>query len=271
MNFKKLLLLLSIIPFILSSCSSDDDGIGSEDEVKNYYPLVVENNWDFENTLSSPGQDNIVSNEKLSVSGVLNNNGAEVYELETDNPEGSGPVTLALTQGTLMKNASNLIYSGTFALGLEQIPDLELDFENVMIYDFSASSGTEIFSTSGSLEQSYENIPLKINYTITSEMGDSFVNFNVNDETYEDVINSKLVINLEVKTIPTSELPFPFTILQSQDAVIINNYFANNIGLIQSETETIIAFETLPIPGFSLEDLDYNTLQLLIDYSVSLE
>lgn len=271
MNIKKLTLLLSISLFISISCSSDDDGIGSGDDVKNYYPLVVENNWDFENTLSSPSQDDIISNEKLSVSNLLDDNGSDAYELETDNPEGSGPVTLALSQGILMKNASNLVYSGIFNLSLDQLPGVDLDLENVVIYDFSASSGTEIFSETGNLEQSFQNIPLEIVYSITSEMGDSFVNFDVNGVTYEDVINSKLVINLEVRTIPTSELPFPFTVLQSQDAVVINNYFANNVGLIQSETETTLTFEELPIPGFSMEDLEFNTLQLLVDYSVSLE
>lgn len=275
MIVKKISILLILSVLFLSSCSSDDSESISENEVKNYYPLVVENNWNFENTFSSPGLEDMLSYENLSISEMINANGLDAYELETDNPENSGPVTLALSQGILMKNNSSLIYTGTLGFSLDEFTaldlDLDLDLENLIIYDYSSVFGAELYTDTGSIEQSVEGIPIIINYTVSSEMGDSFDNFSVNSEVYEDVISSQLVANLQVETIPNPQLPFPITILQSQDAVVITNYFANNIGLIQSETDTNFEFEELPIPGFPLEDLDIYTLQLLVDFTVSLE
>jgi hypothetical protein len=277
----KLSLILGII--FLISCSSDDDAMNDvnegddntndpniEEVAENFFPLVVGNSWDYENTLSSPSQQDIVSNETLSVSTTSEVSGDTVYELNSDNPVGSGPVTLALSQGKLNKSNSSLLYTGEFGLGLNNFPEINFTLENTVIFDTSVSSGTELFSQDETIEQEFQGIPLTIDYTLTTIKGD---NFDTNGVTYDNVISSQLIVNLEITANITDPLPVSVTIVQSQDAVVVTNFFADGVGLIESETDTAIVFEdiTLPIPNLPLDDISFNTLQVLTDYNVTLE
>ncbi|NBC58517.1 MAG: hypothetical protein GVY05_09600 [Bacteroidetes bacterium] len=266
-------LLLAFGFGLLIACSSDDDSNTESNITGNFFPLVVNNSWDYENTLSSSvaGQDDIVTTETLSITGTTENSGNTVYELDTDNPAGSSPVTLALSQGVLRKNDASLIYTGQFGLGLTDFPEINFDVENVQIYDTSASLDTELFSQDGSIQQEFQGLPLSINYTLSSIMGDSFESFESNDVTYDNVISSQLIINLEITANITDPLPLNIPILQSQDAVVVTNYFADGVGLVQSETDTNFVFEDIPIPDFTLEDISLLTLQELVNYSVELE
>ncbi|QTY25941.1 hypothetical protein [Flavobacterium sp. CS20] len=280
----KLSLILGII--FLISCSSDDDAMNDvnegddntndpniEEVAENFFPLVVGNSWDYENTLSSPSQQDIISNETLSVSTTSEVSGDTVYELNSDNPVGSGPVTLALSQGKLNKSNSSLLYTGEFGLGLNNFPEINFTLENTVIFDTSVSSGTELFSQDETIEQEFQGIPLTIDYTLTTIKGDNFDTYETNGVTYDNVISSQLIVNLEITANITDPLPVSVTIVQSQDAVVVTNFFADGVGLIESETDTAIVFEdiTLPIPNLPLDDISFNTLQVLTDYNVTLE
>ncbi len=278
MSFKSIFYLLLAGVFVLSSCSSDDGDTSNnnnnpvtEEETLNYFPLAVGNNWDFENTLTSPNQEDIVSNENLSITNTVDVNGMTGYELESDNVSGSGPTTLALTQGTLFKENSSLKYTGVFGLGLENFPEVNFNVENTSIFDTDLPNETEMFSESGTIEQEFEGIPISIDYTLSTIMGDDFENFTVNGVSYDNVISSQLIVNLKITANITNPFPISFTILQSQDAITVNNYFANGIGLIQSETNTNLVFEEIPIPDVSLDDISFNTLQIVTDFSVTTE
>ncbi|RRO17940.1 hypothetical protein [Flavobacteriaceae bacterium 14752] len=275
-----LVFILGII--FLVSCSSDDDTAsdinddGNNDdnpvtEVENYFPLVVGNSWDYENTLSSPNQQDVVTNETLSIFETTEFNGSVVYELETDNPAGSGPATLALSQGTLVKDGSVLFYTGEFGLGLNNFPEVNFEIENAAIYNTAASTNAELFSQDGTIEQEFQGIPLSINYTLSTVMGNNFDTFESNGVTYDNVISSQLIVNLEIIANITDPLPISIPILQSQDGVIVTNYFADGIGLVESETNTNLMFEDIPIPGFQLDNISFNTLQVLTDFSITLE
>jgi hypothetical protein len=244
-----------------------------EEVAENFFPLVVGNSWDYENTLSSPSQQDIVSNETLSVSTTSEVSGDTVYELNSDNPVGSGPVTLALSQGKLNKSNSSLLYTGEFGLGLNNFPEINFTLENTVIFDTSVSSGTELFSQDETIEQEFQGIPLTIDYTLTTIKGDNFDTYETNGVTYDNVISSQLIVNLEITANITDPLPVSVTIVQSQDAVVVTNFFADGVGLIESETDTAIVFEdiTLPIPNLPLDDISFNTLQVLTDYNVTLE
>lgn len=278
MKFTKCFFLLIILFGMVTACSSDDDTMNDTtddnpdiEDIENFFPLIVNNSWDYENTLSSAGQDDVVTSETLSISSTSESNGETVYELETDNPGGSSPVTLALSQGVLSKNENSLLYTGQFGLGLTDFPEIAFDVDNILIYDTTASLDTELSSQAGSIQQNFQGIPLSIEYTLRSVMGESFDTYEVNGVVYDNVINSQLIINLEIIANITDPLPLNIPILQSQDAVVVTNYFADGIGLIQSETDTNLVFEDIPIPGFTLEDISFNTFQILTDYSVMLE
>jgi len=286
MKLLKFTFVLILGVFVLNACSSDDDAVvndvndntnenndnpDQEEVEENFFPLVVANSWDYENNLSSPGQDDVETTETLSITGTNDLNGNTVFELETDNPAGSSPVTLALSQGVVYKNNSSLLYTGQFGLGLTNFPEVNFDIENAAIYNTNASLDTELFSQSGNIQQEFQGIPLSIDYTLSTLMGDSFTSFESNGVIYDKVISSQLVVNLEVTANITNPLPVNIPILQSQDAVVVTNYFADGIGLIESETDTNLMFEDIPLPNFNLDDISFNTLQLITDFSVTLE
>lgn len=260
---KTLFYSLLISCFISISCSEDDTDTQNPQNDKNYFPLVINNSWDYQNTVSAPNQNDVVNQETLSISNSTLVGANTTFEFETTNPVNSAPTTLALSNGFLYKDGTSLIYTGSFGLGLPEFPDLNFEVQDGVIYDKNANEGTELFSFSNSIQESVEGFPITIDYTISSVMGNRIENLEVSGQTYDDVISSELVVNMTVSS------DFGIDILENQDVVVVTNYFAKDIGLIKSETDTnfnFISFPTLP-----LEDVTFFTLQELQSYNVSLD
>ena len=76
-------------------------------------------------------------------------------------------------------------------------------------------------------------MPLTIDYTLTTSKISLLNNLSVNGQSYSNVIGSKLVLTLNIyATIPVFG---NMAIIDNQDVIVINNYFAEDIGLIKSE------------------------------------
>lgn len=265
MTKKTLFYLVLLSSFMIISCSDDDGDSQTPQNDNNYFPLVVNNSWDYQNTVSSPNQDDIVDQETLTVEGTAQVGGNTVYEFGTSNLINAAPTTLALSNGVLYKMSSSLIYTGSFGLGLPEFPDVNFEVQDGEIYDKNANEDTVLFSFSDTLDETIEDVPITIDYTISSIMGSRFESIEVNNQTYENVISSKLVIDLEI----TADIGITVPVLNEQRVVEVTNYFAKDIGLIQSETDT--SFDFLTLPSLPFEDFSFFTLQEIEDFSVSLE
>ena len=265
MNISKLFCLL-LIGLAVYACSDDDTDIPDTNppvDADNFFPLVIGNTWDYENVTTSPGVEDFVSNETLSVAGST----GVLFDLETDNPMNAGPVTSALSQGVLSKSGDQLIFSGSLGFAVEGFPDFDIALDNAAIYDLSASQGSVMYNDSGSFQETIEGAPITFNYEIETVMGDSFNSYQVNGTTYDDVISSKIIVTLEI----TATLFFEVTILPEQQVVEIENYFANDIGMVFSNTDVIFDFielDQIPIP---VEDLEFVVTQSLESYDVELD
>lgn len=263
MKISKLFYLL-LIGLAIHACSDDDTdlpGGNTPEDIDNYFPLVAGNTWNYENVVMSPAQDDIVSNETLSVVGSTMGD----FDLETDNPMNAGPVTSALDQGVLRKSGSQLIFTGALGFAVEGFPNLEIALNDAAIYDVDASSGTILYADSGSSEETIENVPLTINYEIETVMGANINSYSVNGMTYNDVITSQIIIRLEIRAAGI------FTVLPEQDVIVIDNYFALDIGMVSSETEVEFDFTEvgqLPLP---IEDFMLSSTQSLESYTVELD
>jgi len=251
--------------FILTSCSEDDSNSPNTQNDKNYFPLVINNSWDYKNTISAPNQNDFESQETLSVSSSNQGGANTTFEFETTNPVNAAPTTLALSNGVLYKEGNTLVYTGSFGLGLPDFPGLTFDVQDGEIYDKNANEGDVLFTFSDTVEESIEGFPINIDYTVTSIMGNNFMDIQVSDQSYNDVISSKLVINMNI----SSNIGIEVDVLESQDVVILTNYFAKDIGLIKSETDT--NFDFISFPSLPLEDVSFFTLQELQSYNVSLD
>ncbi len=260
--------LLFLLSIVLFSCSEDDSEGGTTPvEPDNFFPLVTGNSWNYENVASFPDQDDIVSNETLSVVDSTTVGTTVNYDLATDNPQNASAVTLALSQGDVSKTDESLIVSGNLGFGFEGFPGINIAVENAAMYDTNATPNTQLFTDNGTIEQDFQGAPLTINYDVEILTGSNLDSYTVNGTTYSDVVSSQIKITLEVQV----TIFVPITILPSQEAVVIDNYFAKDIGLIYSETNTNLDFvelDQLPIP---LEDFSFIGTQSIESYNVDLE
>jgi hypothetical protein len=253
--------MLGVMLFI--SCSDDDNE--NPQNNTNYFPLVTSNSWDYQNTLSSQDQTDVVSEETLTVSGSNEVAGTTVYEFETSNPLNAAPTTLALSNGVVYKENSSLIYTGSFGLGIPGFPEVNFEIQDGKIYDKNANTDAELFTFSSTIQQTIEGIPITIDYTISTTMGERFESLTVSNELYEDVISSKLIVNMEI----SGNIGIPVTVLENQKVVEVTNYFAKDIGLIKGETDT--NFDFLTLPSLPFQDFSFFTLQELQSFNLNLD
>jgi hypothetical protein len=98
----------------------------------------------------------------------------------------------------------------------------------------------------------------------------------VSGSTYQDIIGSEFTVSLGVEATTTIPgVPFPLTIdvIEFQEVVKSTNYFANEIGLVESETELNVVFSDAlnQIPNFDLENIMALVEQNLATFQVTLE
>ena len=267
----KLVALFILLISIVSCSSSDDDNGEDIPNDTNYFPLVVNNSWEYNTIVTSPGVNDFVSQETLTLNNSSQQNGNTIYEFETDNPVNAAPTTSALSQGSVYKSGNSLFYTGAFGLGIPDLPSLNFNIEDAPIYQKNSPLGEELFSISDTQQEQIEGFPITISYTLSTETSENFSTLEVNGTSYNDVISSKIIVNVEIEVSITDPIPANVPILPAQNAVIITNYFAKDIGLIKSETNTEFEFIDVPIPDFQLIDINFFTLQEITDYNVNLE
>ncbi|WP_188458156.1 hypothetical protein [Psychroflexus planctonicus] len=270
------LLLLSLILFW--NCSSDDDNPSQDNSPKNYFPLVVENQWQYNNkqTANNETQD---TQETLSVANEEQTENGNVFLLDSDNNQTGVSFTSILSNGQVYKNEDQLLLTGSVDLGLDQteIPDFDIDFENVVIYNNNAIDGDLMFSEDQNTTlPEFNNITLNLSLSIESVSLGNIEEIDVNGEIYEDVIGSQFIVSIGVDATTTvPPLPFPITVqvIEFQEVINSTNYFANEVGLVQSETNLNVNFsdELNQIPDFNLEDIMVLIEQELATFQVTLE
>lgn len=279
---KKYLLLLLSIVFI--ACSSDDDSSsngngGQEPNPKNYFPLVEGNEWDYANMVSSSEDGNNETTEKLSVEEEQQTESGSRFRLSSTSDDINFSITGILSNGIIYKENSKLLLTGGFDLDLEDVeafPDFGIDFEDLVIFDAEANLGSIIFNDERNLTlPEFNNITLSIDVQIQATSLGSMDSMEVDGTTYEDVISSSFVVSIEgTASVVVPPIPFPITlnIIEKQDFVSSVNFFANEVGLIQSQTDINLEFadfgDQLPI---ELPDISASILQQLTTYNVTLE
>ena len=260
-------LLLIITALIIAACSEDDNSSPTNEETINYFPLSIGNTWDYNNQFSATGQADFSGNETISVSGTTQVSGNQAFELNSSNPENSGLTTSIFTQGALYKSSSSLIYNGSFSVNIPDFSGLDFSLENVPVYNTQLPAGTEMFVETETFQEELEGgISITIKVAVITNMDDTFESLSVNNTEYTDVISSEWIVELEVLA---AIGPVSIPILQEQQASVITNYFAKDVGLIKSESTTTLNFEV--IPQVPLEDIDSSSSQELTTYNVTLD
>ncbi len=277
MRTKVYSLFIGLISILFVNCSSSDDDSNSSSN-QNYFPLVINNEWDYENTRTISGNEEVFD-ETIVVENSLTNQENTSFTLNSTAEQGDVSFTSVLSNGELYKTNNKLFLTGSVNLGLDQveIPGFDIDFQDLVVYDAQAVENTILFTENQDLDlPEFNNINLSLNINIESKSLGSFQNFDANNEIYDEVIGSEFTVKMGIDATTTvAGFPLPITIpvLEFQEVVNSTNYFANEIGLVQSETNLNVDFsdEISQIPNLNLQDISSLIQQSLIAYQVSLE
>lgn len=277
MKLKAYLPICFLAALTLTGCSSDDDSTsGSQNNTTDYFPLALNNSWNYNNQRTIEGQSPSQSQETLSIVDSSEENGNTFYNLDSNNDLEGGLATTLFSNGNLSKVDGALIYSGGYALDLPNIGDfgpLEIQIDNAMIFDSNAVAGTELFSFSDSIEQDIEVqpgvvLPIAFNYSIATNNVAFLPTYMVGDIEYSDILEANVILTASVTTSlgPISGIP----ILAEQEVLHITNYYANGIGLISSEVEINYVFEDLSNFGLpSIPSVHVSSTQSIDSYIVN--
>ncbi|MDG1715474.1 hypothetical protein [Lacinutrix sp.] len=284
-NLKHIILPLIAMLFIVS-CSEDNNDSNTNNNNNNggniiegnYFPSTVNNYWKYDVTSTdNTTNQNIVSLDSLYV--VAETVTTAMLDVN-DGLAANGPIIGLLASGTLTKSDTTLAVDGALELPAEitDLIDFDIALNNFILYNIEANNNTQLASNSNSITQDFNGFPLTIAYQLKSTALGHSENLNLNGTSFSNVVSSKMTLNLSVSTtITVAGISFPLSILNAQDILVSTNYYVEDIGLVQADSNTnyqisataITALEAagvnLPIPASG----STSVLQALADYSLA--
>lgn len=221
------------------SCSNSDVSDGGENTPEPIFniPMNTGNWWTY----------NVVGNgtttrDSLYVSGDTLITPYTYKKFKAKNNLATGFYSSSLKNNAVRKENNTLFLTGSLTINqLQALPiSIVLDLQNFIIFKSSAATNETLSTKTGSFEQTVNNNPLTIDYTLTSLGGEYFTTFNSpNGTNYTDVKTTKIVLNLKItSTQIIAGFPVTITYLQPQDVMTSTLYIAKNKGMVYSDTDT---------------------------------
>lgn len=233
--------MIAFMCIVLASCTSDDEAPATS---FSYLPLTVNNSWNYDVTTG-----NLTTMDMLTVASV---NGSR-YTLSSNPAPASGVMTNFLTSGELNQDGGKLVLNGSFSLANLGFGNFSVDIVNGIINDQNAQNGRETFTTSGTFSETVQGFTLAINYTAKNIQKADIASMTVNGTTYNNVEHSQLIINANVVSpITVVGITQNITLLRPQDVIVIDNYWARDIGLIKSDNQLDYELEDFSAFGINL-------------------
>lgn len=273
MKLKVLILLLG--SFLYTSCSdSTDDSNDEPINDANYFPLVANNTWDYDNIQEVDGQEAQQSMDVMTVSGMTTINGLSYFNFDQEELQ-EGFATGLFSNGAVRKFNNELLYTGNLEFAFEGMDTLEIPIIDAVVYNKVAANGTALFSAENSITQTIMDIPIIIDFVVTTTDAGDFSTYTAGLETYEDVIAANITVNIAVTAqveLLGDILSIP--ILSAQDVITSTNYYAANVGLIFSDVSLQYQAEDLSQLGVELpfpESASGTSSQTLTSFQVTLD
>lgn len=250
------LLSLTILTLGLISCGEDDTP-PSINNTAAYFPLSSNSSWSYTN--ESENQNN---QDNMFVVGTQQENGVQYTNLDTQELNPGGFMVGLLTQNLVRNDSGKLIVNGTLGgVPIEGFPDISITLNNAVLFDPNTLNGTQLNIITGSFEETIMELPIIIEYTSITTQEQILSSYTTNTQTYTDVIQSNIVLNLEISTqVQVGGTTLSLPILSSQDVLVVENYYAANIGLVFSKETVDYTLEDLSgIPGLEIPLPEQNT------------
>lgn len=249
---KKFKLLTTIIALLFLTACSDDDN-DKKSVTGDYYPSTENNYWNYDvktkdnNADDTQSQDFIAVKSSSSTSFVLEANSGNIA---------NGTMNILLTNGTLYKTESTLTEKGKLQLPIEGFDDFSIDFNSAVLYDLNADRNETLSLYDGEFTKELQGFPITIEYKLVFTKIDNQNSLKVNNNTYTNVTGTNIALNVSMHTtIEVQGNETEFSLIDSQDILSIDSYYAENIGLIKAnaiiefelDSTTILLLETLGV------------------------
>ena len=232
---KSILFTFLLVSSIFISCSNEDESGNSNFNI----PLVDGNYWTYD--VDSEGT---FTRDSLYIFGDIVTSGKTYKKFQTKDDVATGFYSSSLRNNGVRKSGSKLLMTGNLSLASGQdLPiNLDLSLTDFVIFNSNASNGQSLNSSpvTGTIEQTYQDYPITINYSLQSYGGESLSTFtSPNGDIYDTVKATKIKLNVTVTTVQTiGSITIPITILAPQDLIISTIYTAENIGVVYVNTNT---------------------------------
>ncbi|EAS19192.1 chorismate synthase [Nonlabens mediterrranea] len=242
----KKFILLCVVSVSILSCTESDDTSRSNDNFS-YLPLTVNNSWTYD---VATGTD--VSSDELTVSSVTGSS----YSLISNPAVPAGLMTGVLSSGELTAANGQLIGNGTIGFDFQGVGDFSIDIVDGVLYDQNANNNEELYTTSGTFTETVDGYDLDINYVASTIQLADQSSMTVPAGTFTDLLHSQLVINVSITTdIAIGPISQTITLLAAQDVMVVDNYWAQDVGLVKSDNQLDYMLEdfsalpvSLPVP-----------------------
>lgn len=221
---KKIVLFIATAALLIS-CGGDDDSSNGTVNL-DYLPLAVNNSWDYDVVTG-----NVTVNDNLE---VTSESGGTFMLTATPDPA-NGLMTGFLASGELSQDPGRLLIDGSLGFDFQGLADLSIDVQNAAVYDQNASANQEIFTTSGTFNETINGIDLIIDFTATNIQLANEPSISVPAGTYTDVLHTQLIVNLNISL--DLLISVPLLDPENQDVIVVDNYWAEDVGLIKSDTQ----------------------------------
>lgn len=249
-------LITSLLLIFLTSCNSDSNDTPSEGVILPtlFLPLTNNNYWtyDVDNDINNAGP---LTRDSLYVSNDTLINGSTYKKIKTLGIP-TGFFSTSLRNNAVKIDGTKLLLSGNFNLNFGLTSPISIGLDNFIFFKENAPTGEILSSTSGTLNQTIQNIPLTIDYTLKSVANGSLPIYILpNGDDYTGVKKTKIILNLKITTTQTvSGITVPITLMNAQDVIVSTQYYSGNTGMIFANTVfnyqlNSIPNVTLPIPS----------------------
>jgi hypothetical protein len=247
----KFLLSLAILS-ILFSCSRDSVSGTDSSSTTNYFPLALRNYWKYRVLTNA-----VTQTDSLYISNDTTIN-TKVYKKFKTRNSPIGFFSNSMNKNAARVDGNRILLTGSLAFNFGVALPINLSVSDYVIFNETASNNQDLGSVSGTINQTVQNYPLTIDYTLKSTNIESLATFSSNGRVYTDVKKIKTVLNAKITTsITVGGIPFPVvvSILDPQDVVTSYQYYSKTIGMVYTNTtinyrlNTLPAGVTLPLPS----------------------
>ncbi len=237
-------ILLVLCAITVFACSSDDSGNSQDPQPQSldFFPLNADSYWTFNNEGMETTMDSIYVSGTETVAGnsYTNLNGQEPV---------TGFMARVLSDNLVRTANGQLIVQGSLGVPVEGFPEISLPLDDVILFDTNQQGGVVLSTVANQIEETINEIPLVIDYVLTTTNGTTFLN---SDNTAGS-ITAELTLNLSVVAMfDIGGISLPIDVLAAQDVLIATTTYDSSSGMSSSTVVVEYELEDLGVIGDGL-------------------